>query len=157
MPPDQASAEPPGWETIEALFAALESPLLSYALRLAGDKKALDFRVEKLDDLARLLAAKRRERFSYAEKLVKDKDVLRQTLFIWLSYWRDVLLKTSGAQAALTNADRAEEIEALACRVDLPLARRIAADLENAIERLEKNVNARLLAEVTLLDWPVVK
>ena len=37
MPPDQASAESPGWETIEELFAALESPLLSYALRLAGD------------------------------------------------------------------------------------------------------------------------
>ena len=37
MSPDQASAEPPGWETIEGLFAALESPLLSYALRLAGD------------------------------------------------------------------------------------------------------------------------
>ena len=37
MPPDQASAEPPGWETIEELFAALESPLLSYGLRLAGD------------------------------------------------------------------------------------------------------------------------
>ena len=37
MPPDQASAEPPGYETIEELFAALESPLLSYALRLAGD------------------------------------------------------------------------------------------------------------------------
>jgi RNA polymerase sigma-70 factor (ECF subfamily) len=37
MPPDQASAEPPGSETIEELFTALESPLLSYALRLAGD------------------------------------------------------------------------------------------------------------------------
>jgi len=37
MPPDQASAEPPGSETIEELFAALESPLLSYSLRLSGD------------------------------------------------------------------------------------------------------------------------
>src|SRR2546428_11797383 len=35
MQPDQA-AEPPGWETIEELFAALESPLLGYALRLVG-------------------------------------------------------------------------------------------------------------------------
>jgi RNA polymerase sigma-70 factor (ECF subfamily) len=34
--PDQASPEPPGWATIEELFAALESPLLSYALRLLG-------------------------------------------------------------------------------------------------------------------------
>ena len=42
MPPDQASAEPPGWETIEELFAALESPLLSYALRLAGDAGAAE-------------------------------------------------------------------------------------------------------------------
>jgi RNA polymerase sigma-70 factor (ECF subfamily) len=37
MQPDEASAEPPGWETIEELFAALESPLLSYALRLVGE------------------------------------------------------------------------------------------------------------------------
>ena len=35
MQPDQAKARP-GCETIEDLFAALESPLLSYALRLAG-------------------------------------------------------------------------------------------------------------------------
>ena len=42
MPPDQASAEPPGWETIEGLFTTLESPLLSYALRLAGDAGAAE-------------------------------------------------------------------------------------------------------------------
>ncbi len=42
MPPDQASTEPPRWETIEELFAALESPLLSYALRLAGDSSVAE-------------------------------------------------------------------------------------------------------------------
>src|SRR5437899_10772151 len=36
MQPDEASAEPPDLETIEELFAALESPLLSYAFRLVG-------------------------------------------------------------------------------------------------------------------------
>ena len=35
--PDPASPESPGWETIEELFAALESPLLNYALRLLGE------------------------------------------------------------------------------------------------------------------------
>src|SRR6266516_5274878 len=34
--PDEASAQSP--ETIEELFAALESPLLSYALRLTGER-----------------------------------------------------------------------------------------------------------------------
>ncbi len=37
MRPDQASTEPTGCETIEDLFAALEGPLLGYALRLLGD------------------------------------------------------------------------------------------------------------------------
>jgi len=36
MQPDEVSAESPGWETIEELFAALESPLLGYALRYTG-------------------------------------------------------------------------------------------------------------------------
>jgi RNA polymerase sigma factor (sigma-70 family) len=38
MQPDQASTEPPKAETIAELFAALESPLLSYALRLLGER-----------------------------------------------------------------------------------------------------------------------
>ncbi|MDB6066442.1 MAG: polymerase, sigma-24 subunit, subfamily, partial [Pedosphaera sp.] len=36
MRPNEVS-EPPGFETIEQLFAALESPLLSYAQRLVGE------------------------------------------------------------------------------------------------------------------------
>jgi len=38
MPPDHPSAKPSGAETIEELFAALESPLLNYALRLVGER-----------------------------------------------------------------------------------------------------------------------
>src|SRR5215471_7574826 len=37
MPPDQTSTKPRERETIEELFAALESPLLHYALRLVGE------------------------------------------------------------------------------------------------------------------------
>ena len=36
-PPEQTSTEPSGAETIEELFGALESPLLSYTLRLVGE------------------------------------------------------------------------------------------------------------------------
>lgn len=38
MQPGKVSTVPPEAETIEELFAALESPLLHYALRLAGDR-----------------------------------------------------------------------------------------------------------------------
>ncbi|MSU22121.1 MAG: RNA polymerase sigma factor, partial [Pedosphaera sp.] len=35
--PNEVSVEPPRWETIEELFAALESPLLNYAVRLFNE------------------------------------------------------------------------------------------------------------------------
>ena len=138
------------------LLAHLSGGRPGYALRLSSDEAALAFRAEKLDDLKRLLSVKRRDRFYYAEKLSKDKDAFRQTLLLWLSYWRDVLLKTSGAAAELTNIDRAAEIESLTGKVDLSLARSLTAGMEQALDRLEKNVNARLLAEVTLMDWPKI-
>jgi DNA polymerase-3 subunit delta' len=138
------------------LLAHLSGGRPGHALHLSTDEKALAFRTEKLDDLRRLLAAKRAERFHYAEKLAKEKEVFRQTLLLWLSYWRDVLLKTSGAQAALANLDRTEEIENLVYEVDLPLARAVTENLEKALDRLDRNVNARLLAEVTLMDWPKI-
>jgi RNA polymerase sigma-70 factor (ECF subfamily) len=46
MQPDQAKTAP-GCETIEELFAALESPLLNYALRLAGDLEAAEDSVQE--------------------------------------------------------------------------------------------------------------
>ncbi|HSU57210.1 MAG TPA: sigma-70 family RNA polymerase sigma factor [Candidatus Dormibacteraeota bacterium] len=47
MRPDEASAEPSGWETIEELFAALESPLLGYALRLSGERGVAEDMVQE--------------------------------------------------------------------------------------------------------------
>ena len=46
MQPDQANVTP-GCETIEELFAALESPLLNYALRLAGELGAAEDTVQE--------------------------------------------------------------------------------------------------------------
>ncbi|HET6409839.1 MAG TPA: RNA polymerase sigma factor [Chthoniobacteraceae bacterium] len=40
--PDESSASPPEWETIEQVFVAFESPLLAYARRLLGDASAAE-------------------------------------------------------------------------------------------------------------------
>jgi len=59
-----------------------------------------------------------------------------------------------GMCAAVINVDRNLEIEDLAGKLDLSSARRVVYDLENALEKLERNVNPRLLLEVLLLDLP---
>jgi len=136
------------------LIAGVSGGRPGYALRLLKDPSALETRGERLNDLQKLLPASRAEKFAYAEKLARDKEGMRQTLLVWLSYWRDVLLRAAQAETPIANTDRAMEIEFLAGRLDLPAARRLVSDLELAVERLERNVNARLLAEVLLLDWP---
>src|SRR5580765_4577075 len=47
MQRDPVNAEPPKAETIEELFAALESPLLSYALRLVGELSVAEDMVQE--------------------------------------------------------------------------------------------------------------
>lgn len=138
------------------LLAHISGGRPGYARRLAEDASLLEKRDERLDALQTLLPAPRVEKFSYAEKLSKDKDAMRQTIMIWLSYWRDVLLRVAGAETALVNMDRNMEIEFLAGRLDLSAVRRVVGEHESALEKMDRNVNSRLLAEVLLLDLPKV-
>jgi DNA polymerase III subunit delta' len=136
------------------LIAHISSGRPGYARRLVEDESLLDKREERLNDLLTLLPASRVEKFKYAEGLSKDKDALRQAITFWLSYWRDVMLRTAQAETPLVNLDRNLEIEDLAGRLDLSSARRVVGDLENALEQMDRNVNPRLLTEVLLLDLP---
>ena len=67
-----------------------------------------------------------------------------------------LLLRVAQAETPLTNIDRNMEIEFLAGRLDLSTARRVVGDLESALEKMDRNVNSRLLAEILLLDWPKI-
>jgi DNA polymerase III subunit delta' len=140
------------------LLAHVSSGRPGYAMRLAQDRDLLAFRTKRLDDLLALLQSTRRGRFAFAEKLTDRKTEAREhpreTLLIWLSFWRDVLLGVSGADAPLVNVDRQAQVAALAGRLALADAHQLVASAEEAIGRLERNVNPRLLVEVLLLDWP---
>lgn len=138
------------------LLAHISGGCPGYARRLVEDATVLEKREERLNDLQTLLPAPRVEKFSYADKLSKDKDTMRQTILVWLSYWRDVLLRVAGAESPLVNVDRNMEIEFIAGRLDLSAARRVVSEHESALEKMERNVNSKLLLEVLLMDLPKV-
>lgn len=138
------------------LIAHISGGRFGYALRLIGNEALLEKREERLNDLQSLISASRVEKFAYADKLSRDKESMRQAVLIWLSYWRDVMLRSAQAEMPLVNVDRNVEIEDLAGRLDLSVARRIVSALEDVLEKMERNVNSRLLAEVLLLDFPNV-
>ena len=138
------------------LIAHISGGRFGYALKLIESESLLEKREERLNDLQGLIAASRVEKFEYADQLARDKDSMRQAILIWLSYWRDVMLRTVQARTPLVNVDRNVEIEDLAGRLDLSAARGVVSGLEDALEKMERNVNSRLLAEVMLLDLPKI-
>ena len=139
------------------LLAHLASGRPGYALRLHRHPEVLQQRREVLDEMIDLLGANRRQRFAYVERVYRDKGQLRFALETWLSFWRDLLLAASGASRAPVNLDRQEQIARLAGSLALPLVFRCTTALEQALVGLDDNLNARLQAEVLLLDWPVVQ
>ena len=153
----QRELETRGLETGRAkLIAHISGGRFGYAMRLIENDSLLEKREDRLNDLLTLLPASRVVKFAYADKLSRDKDSMRQTILSWLSYWRDVMLRTAQAESPLVNVDRNVEIEDIAGRMDLSSARLVVSGLESALEKMDRNVNSRMLAEVLLLDLPRV-
>ncbi len=151
----QREIESRGVETNQAkLIAHISGGRFGYALRLVEDPSLLEKRDARLNDLQNLISASRVEKFAYADKLAGDRESMRQAVLIWLSYWRDVMLRAAQAQTPLVNVDRNVEIEDLAGKLDLSAARIVVSGHEDVLGKMEKNVNSRLLAEVLLLDLP---
>ena len=138
------------------LLAHLAQGRLGWAVRMHGDELALAARQQALDDLATLVGASRVARFAYAERLAQGSstDHIQETLELWLSLWRDVLLAAAGAKAPLANPDREAEVRRLADAVGPAAAREAMLGLRRTAAMLEQNANARLALEVCLLDWP---
>jgi DNA polymerase III subunit delta' len=136
------------------LLAHLSNGRPGYAIRLQENEERMVRRQDWLDEHQNLLKSNRLTRFAFAEGLSKDKETLRQVLLVWLSFWRDVLLLSSGTSAPITNLDRESEIQALADRFSIREAYDIISSLERTLHLMERNVNPRLALEVLLLDMP---
>ena len=138
------------------LLAHLSAGRLGYALYLYQKPASQGLRKNWLDDHRRLLGSGRVERFAYSETHSKDKEQLRTLILTWLSLWRDVLLRASGASAPLANLDRGEEVEEMAHRLGMQGASNMVAALQRTLDLIDRNVNARLAMDVLMLDLPRV-
>jgi DNA polymerase III subunit delta' len=139
------------------LLAHLSGGRLGWAVTAASDSSIMPARAKYLDDLQSLLKADRVARFAYAEDLTKKSELARNAIDLWRTWWRDVLLASSGSSAELINIDRAAEIRELAQHIDLNQAKAAADMCGRALWQMDRNVTARLVVEVLLLDFPIIR
>ena len=137
-------------------LAQLSGGRPGFALQLHTSPEKLEERKQWISDHLKLLHDSRVERFVYAERLSKDKENLQKALQTWLSLWRDVLLRAAGTSNPIANPDQANAIEELAKQFSLETTHKVVSALQQTLDRLDRNVNARLATEVLMLDLPKI-
>ncbi|MBI3244456.1 MAG: DNA polymerase III subunit delta' [Chloroflexi bacterium] len=138
------------------LLAHLAGGRLGWAVKAANDDEALERREGRLNELRTLLSASRAARFAYADGLARDREALRETLELWLGWWRDVLLVASEATTQPINIDQMESLRRAAQKTGLDSAAKAVEAIQRTLAMMTRNANARLALEVLLLDLPKV-
>lgn len=139
------------------LLAALAEGRVGWALEALRDGKLLERRARLLDELVGLVGADRLERLRYARSLgdrwSAQPEAVRETLEVWLRWWRDVLL-LRGGRGRVVNVDRRADLERQAGQLAPEAVAAAAATARDTLLMLDQNVNARLALDVAALGLP---
>ena len=138
------------------LSARVSGGRAGYALSLNEDAEQMAQRAEWLEAFTDILGQSRVERFAYAQQLSKDKEGMRGALTVWLSFWRDLLLSGRHASVPLTNLDREAEVHSMAGQLSEEAVKQGLKSMEETLDSLKGNVNARLALENLFLKLPQV-
>ncbi|MFQ5612099.1 MAG: ATP-binding protein [Anaerolineae bacterium] len=144
-------------EAQAALLSQLSAGRLGWAIRAIEDETLLARRKERLADIVSLLGSNRTERLSYAQELGQDAALTREALNLWASWWRDVLLLSSGSPAPISNRDWLNVLHWLSERLSVAQVLLVVQKICGALANLDRNVNSRLNLEVALLSLPYVR
>lgn len=153
----QALMEREGASAAEAdLLARISGGRPGWALRARTDASLMESRRQEMEQALRLIEADLVTRWERAAQMKRDRANMRATLDLWTGLWRDVLLIATGQEENIANLDYRERLTALSASCPVQATRNFLAQLLQGIQRLEQNVNTRLILEALLLDMPRV-
>lgn len=143
------------------VLARLSSGCLGWAVGALRDDGTTGKRAERLSALLQLTAVGRAERFTYAGQLAgkfsRDREALHETLSLWVSLWRDLLLIKVGCRDLITNIDQEELLYRETEYYNLNRIKGFIESLQHALKELGQNANPRLVLEVLMLNLPQIK
>ncbi len=137
------------------LLAQLAAGRLGWAVRALEDKPFLKWRERRLQAMVDLLSMNRAERLAYAYKMSRDRANIKESLTLWLTIWRDLMLLCSGSRVPIINLDWQDTLQAIARHINLTQAKDMVARLQAALTNMRYNVNPRLNLETVFLKLPM--
>ena len=130
------------------------------AVNALEDSQVLEQRDADLERLQEVCESGLDVRFDYAAELAtrfgRDREAARQLLYLWLRWWRDLLLIKEGAEEYLHNSDRIIPLRLQASQLSTGQVVGFIKRLNRTLEALDANANARLTLETLMLGLPRV-
>jgi DNA polymerase-3 subunit delta' len=141
-------------------LAALAGGRQGWALSAARDAALFEQQQTYANQLVEALGGSRLDRLvrarALSERWTSQPETVRDTLRVWLSWWRDVLLVQLGLVHRIVHLESGEQqaLTVAASQVD-PLATRVALlAIQQTLTDLDTNVNPRLVLDLLLLRLP---
>lgn len=136
------------------LLAELSGGRVGWALDACQDATLLQQRQRNLTQLIDLMAADRVDRFDFARNAGQDPASALQTVELWSTLLRDLVLYQSTGQRHIVNVDWTDTLELLVQQVSPYEAWVTLEALQRAADCLQANVNARVALEGLMLKLP---
>ncbi len=126
---------------------------------LAEESGLLKQREEDLDRLNQACRSGLDSRFALANEMAtlfyQDRDAAKESLYLWLRWWRDLLLIKEGGEEYIHNTDRNEQLRLQATQLTTLKIVVFIKRILDTLEALDSNASARLALEVLMLDLPL--
>ena len=133
---------------------------LGWAVDALANQEILEERENQVARLSEVCRAGLSDRFSYANDLAstfsRDRESARQVLYLWLRWWRDLLLVKEGADEYLHHTDWTEELRLQATQLRTLQVVSFIKCLNQTLEALDRNASPRLVLELLMLNLPGV-
>ena len=141
------------------MLSRLSRGCLGWAINTLGDGGGTrERREEELAKLMETCQSGLETRFKYASELAtlfyRDRNAVKESLYFWLRWWRDLLLIKEGGEEYIHNTDRHPELRLQATQLTTAEVVSFMRILLETLEALGRNASARLALEVLMLGLP---
>jgi DNA polymerase-3 subunit delta' len=141
-------------------LAALSGGRQGWAVSAARDAELFEQQQTYARQLVEAVSGTRLDRLlrarALSERWSSHQETVRETLRVWLSWWRDVMLIQLGLVDRVVHLEPSEQaaLRATAQQLDPIAARQAAAAIQQTLADLDANVNPRLALDLLLLRLP---
>ena len=144
-----------------SFVARLSRGRTGWALSAVRDESVLASRASRVETIIQLVYMTSTARFDLARELEsqyrRDPRGVLETLEMWMTWWRDLLVTKGGCSDGIVNVDYVNDLNEQAGRLSLEQIREFMGKLSDARENLDSNVLPRLAFDSLVYSIPRIE